>query len=107
MRSIFVSGGGPQARNELERFVMCHRPSTNFNPSSTRAKTLPGSIFTRFVRIDRSTVITCEIFNTDGLERPESVLEIRTFPGALAREILDVMVATNTVEILLLLNELA
>ena len=22
MRSIFMSGGGPQARNELERFVM-------------------------------------------------------------------------------------
>jgi len=31
MRSIFVSGGGPQARNELERFVMLatHEISNN------------------------------------------------------------------------------
>jgi len=86
---------------------MCHRHNTSFKPSSTLAKTLPGNIFTRSVKIDLSTVITCEMFITDGLERPESDLEMRTFPGALAKERFEVMAATKTVEILLRLNEFA
>jgi len=47
------------------------------------------------------------MFITDGLERPESDLEMRTFPGALAKERFEVMVDTKTVDILLRLNEFA
>jgi len=86
---------------------MCHRHNTSFKPSSTRAKALPGNIFTHSVKIDLSTVTTCEMFITDGLERPESDLEMRTFPGALAKERFEVMVDTKTVDILLRLNEFA
>ena len=86
---------------------MCHRHNTSFKPSSTRANTLPGNMFTRSVKIDLSTVITCEMFITDGLERPESDLEMRTLPGAPAKDRFEVITDTKTVEILLRLNEFA
>ena len=39
----------------------------------------------------------CETFTTEGLGKPDSVLPIRTFPGAPANATFEVMTAINAV----------
>jgi hypothetical protein len=51
-----------------------------------------------------STVATCETFTTDDLGRPLARRLRGTFPGAMARSVLEVIAAAMTVAILLALK---
>jgi hypothetical protein len=91
----------------VERLAKCHNSNTSFRPSLTRSIVRPVNEPTRFVSIFLSTVKTWETLTTEALERRESDLLMRMFPGAWANARFEVMTATRMVEILLSLKAFA
>ena len=100
--SIEIALADATAGGEVGR----HSPSTNRNPSSTRAAAWLGNALTRKLSSALSTVRSCDTLTTDARGRPASDLPRRTLPGASANATLDVMTATTTVLMRLWLNEL-
>jgi hypothetical protein len=75
-----------------------YRPRTTSTPDNTSSSFALGSLPTRSVNSDLSSVTICETFATDSLGSPVAVSDRRTFPGADAHFTLLVSATQTAVE---------